>query len=283
MTTERFSFTGTAGTNHYLAIFNAAGQIFDWSDNTFKALSAPPTTKATAGTEQADLGGTSKSAFIKDVDLSLLNNTTTPAKFRADWYTDNAATALVSNTQEFTVCKAELWDPVSDARLLSYVQLLARKDAAAETDNAAALALINLNEGSGVGSYSSQSNSLEALAESGYTCQFGINPKSTEGNVLQLRARLEFNGQPIDLSVVDAAASVAITITEHGSGVMQITAGAGEVPNGDGWFEFEYDMEAEDAGYPNLVDDRGYTAVVTITENGNPHTSVHDFTVIGGE
>ena len=45
MTTERFSFTGVAGTDHYLGIFNAAGQVFDWSDNTFKAL-ASATTKA---------------------------------------------------------------------------------------------------------------------------------------------------------------------------------------------------------------------------------------------
>lgn len=108
MTTERFSFTGEAGTNHYLAIFNAAGQIFDWNDSTFKALSAPPTTKAVIATEQADLGGTGKSAFIKDVNLALLNNTTTPAKFRADWYTDNAATVLVSNTIEFTVTSGDL-------------------------------------------------------------------------------------------------------------------------------------------------------------------------------
>ncbi len=282
MTTERFSFTGIAGTGHYLAIFNAAGQVFDWNDNTFKAL-ASATTKATSATEQADLGGTGKSAFIKDVDLSLLNNTTTPAKFRCDWYTHADATILVSNTVEFAVCQADLWDPVGDPRLLSYVQLLARKDAAAETDNAAALALINLNEGSGAGSYSSVANSLEALAESGYVCQFGINSKTTEGKVLQLTAWLEFNGQPIDLSVVDDEATIEITITEHGSGVIQITAGSGEVPNAAGRFEFEYDMEAEDEGYPNLVDDRGYTAVVKITENGTEHETVHQFTVVGGE
>ena len=107
MTTERFSFTGTAGTNHYLAIFNAAGQVFDWLDSTFKALSSA-TTKATVGTEQADLGGTSKSAYIKDVDLSLLNSTSTPAKFRCDWYTDANATTRVSETEQFTVVSSTI-------------------------------------------------------------------------------------------------------------------------------------------------------------------------------
>lgn len=107
MATERFSFIGDASTNHYLAIFNASGQVFDWNDSTFKAL-ASATTKATVGTEQADLGGTSKSAYIKDVDLSTLNSTSTAAKFRADWYTDANATALVSNTTEFTVKSSAL-------------------------------------------------------------------------------------------------------------------------------------------------------------------------------
>lgn len=282
MTTERFSFTGDAGTAHYLAVFNAAGQVLDWSDNTFKAL-ASATTKATAATEQADLGGTGKSAFIKDVDLSLLNNTTTPAKFRADWFTDANATALVSNTLEFSVKKADLWDGVSDPRLLKYIQLLARDDAAIKTDNANELAAINASGGSGAGAYDPETASLEALAAAGYVCQFGINVKSTEGKVLQLRAWLERDGQFVDLSSVDPAATVSISISEHGSGVVQVTAGTGEVPNADGIFEFEYDMEAEDAGYPNLIDDRGYTATVTITADSTPYTTIHEFAAIGGE
>lgn len=283
MTTERFSFTGDAGTNHYLAIFNAAGLIFDWNDSTFKALSTPPPNKAAIATEQADLGGSGKSAYIKDVDLSLLNNTTTPAKFRADWYTDSGATVLVSNTLEFSVKKAALWDDVLDPRLLKYVQLLARGDAANKTDNADELAAVNASGGSGAGAYDPETDSLEALAAAEYVCQFGINVKSTEGKVLQLRAWLEQGGQFVDLSTVDAAATISIEITEHGSGVVQVTAGSGEVPNADGVFEFEYDMEAEDAGYPNLVDDRGYRAVVTITENSTAHTTVHEFAAIGGE
>lgn len=48
------------------------------------------------------------------------------------------------------------------AKLLDYVQLLARSDAAIETDNAAELAEINANEGSGEGNFSSQTDSDEA-------------------------------------------------------------------------------------------------------------------------
>ena len=112
MATERFSFTGAASTSHYLAIFNSAGQVFDWLDSTFKAL-ASATTKATVGTEQTDLGGTSKSAYIKDVDLSLINSTSTPAKFRCDWYTDSTAATRVSETEQFTVVSSSLSDSTS--------------------------------------------------------------------------------------------------------------------------------------------------------------------------
>lgn len=48
------------------------------------------------------------------------------------------------------------------AKLTAYVQLLARSDAAIETDNATELGEINANGGSGAGDYSAQTDSLEA-------------------------------------------------------------------------------------------------------------------------
>lgn len=47
-------------------------------------------------------------------------------------------------------------------KLLKYVQLLARSDAAIETDNATELTAINADGGSGAGDYSAQTDSLEA-------------------------------------------------------------------------------------------------------------------------
>lgn len=169
------------------------------------------------------------------------------------------------------------------AKVRKWLQLLFRKDTAIATDNATELAEINADGGSGAGSYDNTTDSLEARAEAGYVCQFGINPKSTEGNVLQLRAWLETDGQFVDLHVVDDDATISIAISEHESGVVQMTAGDGEVPNDNGVFEFEYDMAAEDAGYPNLVDDRGYTAFVSITVNGTTYTTLHEFASVGGE
>jgi hypothetical protein len=55
----------------------------------------------------------------------------------------------------------------TNSKLLSYTQLLARSDAAIETDNATELAEINADGGSGAGDYSAQSESQEALRDRG--------------------------------------------------------------------------------------------------------------------
>lgn len=51
------------------------------------------------------------------------------------------------------------------AKLLAYIQLLARSDAAIETDNATELSEINADEGSGAGNFSAQTDSEEALRD----------------------------------------------------------------------------------------------------------------------
>lgn len=74
-------------------------------------------------------------------NVTLVGTTTTNTDMRG---TDNAATA---------------------AKLLAYVQLLARSDAAIETDNATELTEINANGGSGAGDYSAQTDSGEAVRD----------------------------------------------------------------------------------------------------------------------
>lgn len=106
MATEVFQFTGVAGTTHYLAIFNTSGQVLDFADNTFKALSGATTPRVTA-TERTDMGG-AKSGFTASVDLANVNSGTTPTKYFADWYTDTGLTTCVSNTTEFCVASSAL-------------------------------------------------------------------------------------------------------------------------------------------------------------------------------
>ena len=53
----------------------------------------------------------------------------------------------------------------TEAKLLAYVQLLTRSDAAIETDNATELTAINADGGSGAGNYSAQNDSGEAISD----------------------------------------------------------------------------------------------------------------------
>jgi len=65
--------------------------------------------------------------------------------------------------------RAELTSDVNSIldKLLGYVQLLARSDAAIATDRSTELGEINANEGSGAGDYASTTDSQEAIADSG--------------------------------------------------------------------------------------------------------------------
>lgn len=79
------------------------------------------------------------------------------------------------------------FDAVATAsKLLKYVQLLARSDAAITTDNATELSAINADGGSGAGDYSNNIDSLENLSLVVDNLQFG--PDETEWGEIKLAA-----------------------------------------------------------------------------------------------
>lgn len=78
MATKRSSITATAGWNMYLVVYRLSdGKIFDWSDNTWKLLSAPPVTPGLAMTSLVAIG-TTLAKYAASVNLTLINNTATP-------------------------------------------------------------------------------------------------------------------------------------------------------------------------------------------------------------
>jgi hypothetical protein len=70
MATQLIRKFWNASKNIYLCVNNAAGQFFDFSDNTFKALGSA-TTPYAAATERTGIAGTGKSYY--DVSLNLTN------------------------------------------------------------------------------------------------------------------------------------------------------------------------------------------------------------------
>lgn len=87
---------------------------------------------------------------------------------------DGAITAAKIATDAITAAKIAT-DAVSEiqsglataAKLLAYIQLLVRKDAAITTDNATELSELNADGGSGAGSYAATTDALEALRDRG--------------------------------------------------------------------------------------------------------------------
>jgi hypothetical protein len=87
----------------------------------------------------------------------------------------------------------------TEAKLLAYVQLLVRSDAAIEIDNATELTAINADGGSGAGDFSSQLESNEALRDRGdaeWVTATGFNT-TTPPTVAQIQAEMEENGASV--------------------------------------------------------------------------------------
>ena len=97
MATEYFYLeeaSGKSGT-FYIRIFDTAGNVFDFNDNTFKALGSA-TTPYKRPTERTDVSGTGRSGYFTDVNLSNVNANLDARAYVVQWY-DNATPASGDN------------------------------------------------------------------------------------------------------------------------------------------------------------------------------------------
>ncbi len=84
----------TASANIYFRVFNSSGQVLDFTDNTFKALSGA-TTPYVEADERADMAGTGRSGYTADINLANVNNSAA-AQFVVKAY-DNETPADTDN------------------------------------------------------------------------------------------------------------------------------------------------------------------------------------------
>ncbi|MES2793205.1 MAG: hypothetical protein V4719_26585 [Planctomycetota bacterium] len=107
MATDLQVISDLAGGNVYYVVWNAARQLLDWSDHTFKSAGSA-TTKGLVGTESTDGGGAIESAYIASIDLAYLNATPAIAAFWVDAMRRtggaiNLAADLLLDTQQVKV------------------------------------------------------------------------------------------------------------------------------------------------------------------------------------
>ena len=121
------------------------------------------------------------------------------------------------------------------AKLLAYIQLLARSDAAIATDNAAELTEINADEGTGAGDFSNQTEAQEALRDQGdgaWATATGFNTTVPDaaGTAASLVGGLETHGD----SAWATATTVALTDGAHGGSAAVLTLKQLVVNNSEG-------------------------------------------------
>lgn len=93
MTAQNFALlnhTAGMGTQPYIRIFNAAGDVLDFADNSFKATLAAATTPYKRAVEMVGMGGPTKSSYIATVDIATFWNRE-GAWFFVMWFANTVA------------------------------------------------------------------------------------------------------------------------------------------------------------------------------------------------
>lgn len=101
--------------------------------------------------------------------------------------------------------------------------------------------------------------------------KFSIATKTTAGTTVQAAVWMECNGEKLDLSTIDGSATCQIEIKQHGSEMVAVTLLTTDFTlNADDVFQ----AEVSDV---SLTADNLFTAIVTISENGNSHSIEDSF------
>lgn len=123
-----------------------------------------------------------------------------------------AAQAKADVNAEVDTALGDYDGPTHD-ELVALIQILARSDAAIETDRSAALALINADEGSGAGDYSAQTDSLEASQAEHDVTQSAVTAVDdyVDSEVAQIISLL---GTPVDSDLATDIANMQADVTQ---------------------------------------------------------------------
>jgi hypothetical protein len=101
MSTKTVYAQAETGADLYLRVFNEAGEWLDFDDDTFKAW-ASATEPYVAMTEDALLGGTTRTNYAATIDLATLNATPEPQRFYLQCC-DNGTPALADDPVTETI------------------------------------------------------------------------------------------------------------------------------------------------------------------------------------
>lgn len=308
MTTETIiSPQYTESVNIYARIFNAAGLVFDFADNTFKAIGSA-TTGYVVASELTAMGGTGKSCYSVSVNLANVNNTGAIGRYTLKFYeragaspadTDAAISGELSLTVRFgslgekeVLAQAEISVKSTEGvacQITAWLEHGGEKiDVGTLGGTVFTAAITNTITSAGHGLSDGDvlllttSNTLPAGLSTA-TPYFVIN-SATDTFELSLTS----GGAAVDITDTGTGThkwhnpTCTVTLREHGSAVNLFSKSmtAEDLVQTTGGTLLSHTFEAEQ-NTPNFNDDRQYILTVSITENGNTHSTTHNRPVIG--
>lgn len=297
----------TESANIYARLFNAAGQVFDFSDNTFKAIGSA-TTGYVVASELTAMGGTGKSCYAVSINFGNVNNTGAISRYTLKFYeraggAPAATDAAISGELSLTVQFGEL----GEREVVAQVELSVKS-----TEGVACQIMTwlehggeRIDVGTNGGTVFTAATS-DTITSAGHGLSDGDVLLLTTSNTLPaglstgtpyfvrdsatdtFKVSLTSGGAAVDITDTGTGThkwhnpTCTVTVREHGSAVNLFSKDmtAEDLVQTNGGTLLSHTFEAEQ-NTPNFNDDRQYAVTVAITENGNTHTTTHNRAIIG--
>lgn len=306
MTTEVFTLPEyDASATVYFRLYDSSGNVFDFNDETFKAIGSA-TTPQVAATERTEMGGTSKSGYQASIDLATVNDTGAVNRYTLKAFLQSGGSPATSDAaitdgwfhitiqfgglgEKDVVAQGEISvksTAGSTAQISAWLEFAGKKIGVSTnggTTFTAATSDTITSNGHNLSDNDvlilTTSNTLPAGLSTG-TPYYVINSTT---NTFELSTTQ--GGSAVDITDTGTGIhkwhnpTATVTLREHGSGsnLFSKSFTAADLVNSSTVTDV---FEAEQSS-PGFTDDRQYSMVVAITENGVTHTSQHNRVVIG--
>lgn len=311
MTTEKFfSDSYAAGSDVYARLFNDSGQVFDFSDSTFKATIAACTTPQVVATEVAGMDGTGFSDYYVSIDLATVNDLPTVGRYIVKFYdnatpaaADIAVTAALPLTVSYGMIGERATITQCESNVKSTEGLAAQVAAWLEVEG------VTVDPVAIGGQVFTADSSTDVLTASGHGMSDGdslvvVNSGGAlPGGLSGLTVYYVRDSTSNTFKLAETSGGTAINITSNGTGVNKFrnpTASVSFREHGGNAVLFTKSMAVKDlqndgAGpdvvtgpvfeaeqsSPGFTDDRSYDVVATVTIDGNSFVSRFRDVVIG--
>lgn len=299
----------TASATVFFRIWDTSGNVFDFNDNTFKAIGSA-TTPYVAATERTAMGGTGDSAYQAAITLENINNTALAKRYIVKAYTqaggspadtdDAISEGTIVNGGELTIQAGEIGEQPIVVQAEISVKATAGSTAQVSCWLERAGRLLEVSTLGGTAFTAATSDTITSnghglsngdvlILTTTNTLPAGLSTGtpyyviSATTNTFELSTSA--GGSAVDITSTGTGThywhqpTATVTLREHGSGsnLFSKSLTAADLVNSSTVTNI---FEGEQSS-PGFTDDRQYAVTATVIENGNTWTTIHNRVVIG--